>query len=220
MKQSTILPILLLALMSTICHAQEATTGPDWKTVYAQPVDDRQVGPLPDDFFILKGDFAIVEFEDGKGIQAPGNPVGEWSFMAGPDARGPFQVSADFKAQSRGRLFPAFAVGIGGNRGLKALMYPALGELQLFSEGEIIARAPLRWRSGSMGKLTIELTIENGRDMYAAAAWSDPQNEIYSVIRPVRIERFPRGKATYWALPYSGKPILIDNLLVAAAPVE
>lgn len=173
-------------------------------------------GPLPEEGFLtLNGAFEVKAEGDNKLVEVPGEPIDGFGFLAGPDAA--TSISARARAAATGKRFPEFAVGLGGPAGHLLWAMPATGELRLVRNYEVLARAPLTWKSGTWTRLKLQLRpLAEGKHVVEGKAWPDgsPEPDAWQLRAEVTLEAPHRGRASAWASPYSSKPIAFDDLLI------
>jgi hypothetical protein len=125
-------------------------------------------------------------------------------------------VRARVHSESSKRLAPRFGVGLNGVAGYRLLVTPGQDRLELLKDQEAVASAPLEWKSGTWTWLHLQIRkIAEGSWIIEGRAWADgtPEPKDWSISFEVS-EAPPAGKASIWGAPYSGKPILFDDLSV------
>ena len=103
----------------------KASLGSRNEVLYAADFSTVEVGKLPEDFLVLNGEFAVQADAGKKFIELPGTPIESFAVMFGPAEKENVSVSAKIRGTSRGRRYPAFALGINGLGGYRLNLIPA-----------------------------------------------------------------------------------------------
>src|SRR5215212_9933321 len=98
---------LLLWLILCSCSVIAET-----KVLYENDFSKAELGRVPDDFKVLEGGFLVKAEEGNKLLELPGAPLDAFTVLFGPTASSNVMVSARIQAQSKGRRFPPFGVGV------------------------------------------------------------------------------------------------------------
>jgi hypothetical protein len=93
---------------------------------------------------------------------------------------------------------------------------PGQNRLQLLKDQEALASAPFEWKSGTWTSLHLQIRkVSDGKWIIEGRVWAEGTPEPSdSSISFEASEAPPAGKASIWGAPYSGKPILFDDLSV------
>ena len=199
--------------------------------------ESSEVGGEPAGFMIIDGQFAVREFEGGKVFELPGAPLETFGFLFGPnfafnDAGTKFKVgakpeeasevdggvvSARVQGVKQGRRFPTFSVGLCGVSGYKLRVAPGKQALELVRGDDTVASAEYDWPSGAWTRLKLQLRVADGKWIAEGKVWKDGELEPSAwQISHSTTEKPNPGKASAWALPFSGQPIRFDDLVVEA----
>ena len=119
-------------------------------------------------------------------------------------------------SESSKRLAPRFGVGLNGVAGYRLLVASGQNRLQLLKDQEAVASAPFEWKSATWTSLHLQIRkVSEGKSIIEGGAWAGgtPEPKDWSISFEVS-ETPPAGKASIWGAPYSGKPILFDDLSV------
>jgi hypothetical protein len=191
-------------------------------TIYENNFESAEVGQAPADMLVLDGGFAVREEAGAKFLELPGAPLETFGVLFGPAVTNNVEVSARIHGTRRGRLFPAFGVGLGGVNGYKLRVSPGKKELELFKGDTDLLSVPFDWQSGQWTHLRLRL-----REMSAGAwkvegkAWTEGVPEpgtwhlAYDENTPPRA-----GRAAIWGAPYAGTPIRYDDLRLARVEAQ
>ena len=130
------------------------------KILYENNFEKTTVGPAPADFLVLDGDFTVKEGEGNKYLELPGAPLDMFGVLFGPTTNAGVCLSARIYATGKGRRFPQFGVGLGGQNGYKLKVSPAKDAVEIFLGDDSVGSAPFHWKSGgwTMFKLQIRQT--------------------------------------------------------------
>jgi hypothetical protein len=203
-----------------IIAAIVAVTGsadtPNDKMLFKCDFESANVGSLPEELMVLAGEFSVSDIGGNKALELPGNPLEDFGALFGPAESDGIAVRARVFSESSKRLAPRFGVGLDGVAGYRLLVAPGQNRLQLLKDQEAVASAPLEWKSGTWTWLHLQIReVSAGKWFIEGRAWADgsPEPNEWSISFEVS-ETPPAGKASLWGAPYSGKPILFDDLSV------
>jgi hypothetical protein len=203
-----------------IIAAIVAVTGsadtPNDKMLFKSDFESANVGSLPEELMVLAGEFSVSDIGGNKALELPGNPLEDFGALFGPAESDGIAVRARVFSESSKRLAPRFGVGLDGVAGYRLLVAPGQNRLQLLKDQEAVASAPLEWKSGTWTWLHLQIReVSAGKWFIEGRAWADgsPEPNEWSISFEVS-ETPPAGKASLWGAPYSGKPILFDDLSV------
>ena len=203
-----------------IIAAIVAVTGsadtPNDKMLFKSDFESANVGSLPEELMVLAGEFSVSDIGGNKALELPGNPLEDFGALFGPAESDGIAVRARVFSESSKRLAPRFGVGLDGVAGYRLLVAPGQNRLQLLKDREAVASAPLEWKSGTWTWLHLQIReVSAGKWFIEGRAWADGSSEPneWSISFEVS-ETPPAGKASLWGAPYSGKPILFDDLSV------
>ena len=191
-------------------------------TIYENNFASAEVGKAPEEMLVLDGGFAVREEAGAKFLELPGAPLETFGVLFGPAVTNNVELSARIHGTRRGRLFPAFGVGLGGVNGYKLRVSPGKKELELHKGDTDLLSVPFDWQSGQWTHFRLRL-----REMSAGAwkvegkAWTEGAAEpatwqlAYTENTPPRA-----GRAAIWGAPYAGTPIRYDDLRLARVEAE
>jgi hypothetical protein len=174
------------------------------------------VGPLPEDFLVLDGEYSIKESEGNKYLELPGAPLDTFGVLFGPTTNAGVCVSARIYGTAKGRRYPQFAVGLDGQNGYKLKVSPAKDAVEIYKGDESVASAPFHWKPGSwtMFKLRVRQT-EGPAWKIEGKVWPQAEPEPKDWMVALEEQTSPHaGRASLWGSPVSGTPIRFDDLLL------
>src|SRR5437867_13256826 len=99
--------------------------------VYRNDFEKAEVGKVPADYLVLDGGFAVKEEGGNKFLELPGAPLETYGVLFGPTEAANVSVTARILGTSKGRRFPAFAIGANGVGGLKLQISAAKKQVEL-----------------------------------------------------------------------------------------
>jgi hypothetical protein len=171
---------------------------------------------VPEELMILAGQFSVKEIGGNKVLELPGNPLEDFGALFGPAESDGVGVRARIRSESTGRLAPRFGVGLSGVGGYKLLVAPGQNGLQLLKDQQVVASAPFEWKSAVWTSLHLQIRkISEGKWIIEGRAWAEGASEPKDWSISLEVSEAPSaGKASIWGAPYSGKPILFDDLSV------
>jgi hypothetical protein len=165
---------------------------------------------------VLAGEFSVKDIGGNRSLELPGNPLEDFGALFGPAESDGIAVRARVYSESSKRLAPRFGVGLNGVTGYRLLVVPGQNLLQLLKDQEAVTSAPFEWKSGTWTSLYLQIRkLSEDRWILEGRAWADgtPEPKNWSISFEVS-ETPPAGKASIWGAPYSGKPILFDDLSI------
>jgi hypothetical protein len=208
---SLVCTALFSLLLTFYAGAQE-------KILYQNNFEKAAIGPLPDDFLVLDGDFSIKESDGNKYIELPGAPLDTFGVLFGPTTNAGVCISARISGTSKGRRYPQFAVGLDGQNGYKLKVSPAKDAVEIYKGDESLASAPFHWKTGTWTILKLRIRQTEGPAWkIEGKAWPQSEAEPKDWAIALDEKTAPRpGRASLWGSPVSGTPIRFDDLLLTA----
>jgi hypothetical protein len=186
------------------------------KELFKEGFDVANRDSVPEELMILSGQFFVKEIDGNKVLELPGNPLEDFGALFGPAESEGIAVRACIRSESTKRLAPRFGVGLGGVAGYRLLVTPSKNALQLLKDQEVVSTAPFQWTPASWTSLHLQVRkISESKWVIEGRAWANgtPEPKDWSI--SFEISETPlAGKASIWGAPYSGKPILFDDLSV------
>ena len=205
--------IFIIAAIVAVTGTAETA---DDQVLFKSDFESAHVDSLPEELMVLAGEFSVSDIGGNKALELPGNPLEDFGALFGPAESDGIAVRARVFSESSKRLAPRFGVGLDGVAGYRLLVAPGQNRLQLLKDQEAVASAPLEWKSGTWTWLHLQIReVSAGKWFIEGRAWADgsPEPNEWSISFEVS-ETPPAGKASLWGAPYSGKPILFDDLSV------
>lgn len=212
----------LALLCPLVCFGLEGETLPDqeekWQTVYEEKFEQVENDKLPEDFFVLDGEFKVASHEGRKCLVMSGTPVGEHGILFGPRLRAEsLELSFSCLGGLKSRRHNVFAGTVGGIRGLGFRVNPASREMILSAPDDWQRAFSVNWSSmewmrlkiraeGDLHKEKSQLTIEVCKE-------SDPDQSVLAT-RLVVDGMIRSGKCAIWGFAYSEKKMCWDDLLI------
>ena len=186
------------------------------QAVYTQDFSKVDPGPLPDEFLVLDGQFAVKEDAGNRFVELPGAPLESFGLLFGPNSPANGEAGARIQATKSGRKFPTFGLGLNGASGYRLQVVPAKDAVELLRGEVVVASAPFAWKSGSWTHLRLALRkVSDTEYRLEGTAWAAgteaPQQPTLTFTDP-KVQ--PAGKASVWGMPFSGTPIQFDDLTV------
>jgi hypothetical protein len=174
------------------------------------------VGTLPPDFMAVSGEFTVKEADGKRFIELPGAPLDTFQLLFGPVQPGGAVASARCWGAKKGRQFPTFAVGQGGQAGYRLQVSPAKEQLELFCGEAAVLSRPFTWPSEQWTTLKLEVVRSgDGEWTVRGKAWTEgaaePAEWLISTVTKVEPVK---GRASVWGSPFSGQPIRYEQLKV------
>ena len=203
---------IITAVVALTCSAQTRAN----EMLFETDFESAQADSVPEELMVLAGQFSVRESGENRVLELPGNPPEDFGALFGPVESDGIAVRARIHSESTKRLAPRFGVGLCGVAGFRLLVAPGQNGLQLLKDQQVLVSAPFDWKSGTWIWLHLQVRkISEGKWIIEGRAWADgtPEPKDWSISFEVS-EAPPAGKASIWGAPYSGKPILFDDLTV------
>jgi hypothetical protein len=205
----------IFIIVAIIALTSSAQTPAD-KVLFETDFQSENADSVPEELMILAGEFSVKENGGNKALELPGTPLEDFGALFGPAASDGVAVRARIRSESTKRLAPRFGVGLNGVAGYRLLVAPGQDGVQLLKNQQVVASAPFEWKPGTWTLLHLQVRkISESEWIIEGRAWADgtPEPKDWSISFEVS-EAPPAGKASIWGAPYSGKPILFDDLSV------
>jgi hypothetical protein len=222
--------VLSIALAATPLSAEDKGKAEETKSPAPVKIDfeEYEAGSGADDLFIIEGSFKFAEEEGGnKILELEPRPLAESGIIFGKSLKGAATVTAKIKAQKKRRSAPRFGIGLHGISGYRFRVVPARNIVELVKSEEPVKSAEFKWTSGDWAhvKLSIEPAMAEGKWVINGWVWKDGDKPTPGPVISLTAEGKPgQGKASIWGTPYSGTPILYDDIVItdqqAAKPAE
>jgi hypothetical protein len=183
---------------------------------YVNDFTNAAVGKPPADVQIAGGAFVVAERDGNKLLELAGEPLDTFGLLYGPAQPPEATASARIHGESTGKRFPEFGVGVGDIGGYRLMLLPAQNKLELRRGDDAVAAVdlPQPWEGGSWTTLKLEVRkTADARWNVRGKAWpaGQPEPATPAVSADV-IDAPPAGRASVWAVPFSGKPVRFDDL--------
>ena len=190
--------------------------------IAAEPVftqDFAKLDAVPDTLMVLNGEFSIADDGGNKALMLNPVPLDTDSFLFGPTAKDGLVVRARIKSATKGRQAPTFGVGLGGVTGHVLRMAGAKKQIELVRDDVVLASAPSEWKSDTWLWFHLQVRPVDGAWMVEGRTWADATPEPKDWQISFKDEKPPvAGRPSAWGMPYSGKPVLFDDLTVTKLP--
>ena len=192
-----------------------AALGADAPAEYRNDFEKAEAGSVPEDFLVLNGAYAVKKEGGNSVLELPGEPLDTFGFLAGPE--GATQIQARIKADVTGKRMPEFGVGLGGAGGWRLWVMPAVGEVQIVRNDDVHKAAKFEWKEGAWTHLKLAAKQMGDKWQVQGKVWVEgaKEPEAWSVM--LETTDGVAGRPSVWTIPYSGKPMQVDDLLIGAA---
>tara|TARA_R110002096_G_scaffold403766_4_gene601399 strand:- start:38135 stop:38761 length:627 start_codon:yes stop_codon:yes gene_type:complete len=173
------------------------------------------VGTEPD-LFILDGTFTVELDGGNKVLSLDPSPLVEGTVQIGKSLRTGAEITARVKGAQKRRSFPRFGVSLHGLSGYKLRVVPAKQILELVKNDEVIQTSPFVWSTDQWHVLRLRVQrLDDERWSVSGWVWAEATNppEHANIEYIGEAKRF-QGKAAIIGTPYSGSPILFDDVQI------
>lgn len=204
-------------LVILITHSSYSDEVTEYKKIYAEDFQKEPLGELSDDFLTLDGQFQIIKNDKGnKSVELAGEPLGDHGFLFGEYLESNIRVRCKILAKKKRRSYPSFGLGIHGVGGYQLRVSPAKRKIEILFEEEVVSQKEFRWLGdGKWTALELSLSSNNKKDAWKLEGfvWEQGKKKPKTPIISYPIEEEPfGGESSVFGTPYSGHPILFDDL--------
>jgi hypothetical protein len=203
-------------ITATIVALTGSAQTPADKVLFKSDFESANAESVPEELMVLAGQFSVKEIGGNKALELPGTPLEDFGALFGQVESDDVAVRARIRSETTKRLAPRFGVGLNGVAGYKLLVAPGQNVLQILKDQQVVASVPFEWKPGTWTSLHLQVRkVSESKWIVEGRAWADgtPEPKNWSISFEVS-EVLPAGKASIWGAPYSGKPILFDDLSV------
>jgi hypothetical protein len=210
--------ILMAAALCGLMCPETAVFGAETPTapggVYKNDFEKAEAGSIPEDLLVLDGGFAVKEVTGNKVLELPGAPLESFGVLFGSNAKNNVYAKARIFGTNKGRRSPTFGIGLHGVSGFKLRVAPAKNAIELYRGDNVRASVPFDWKSGKWSILKLESRqIKEGVWEISGKVWQEGASEPEKPTITWEEKEAPsNGRAMITASPYSGTPILFDDL--------
>ena len=197
-------------------QAQNPDTS-SWEIVYEESFTDLEEGELPEDFFVLDGEFQVIEKDGNKCLELKGKPVGEHGFLYGPRlSADSFEISFSCLGGVKSRRHSVFAGSLGGMRGLIFRTNPISKNFFLAYSEEILGKVSVsNWSSSDW--MQVVLHINPQRYNYHCEIFVFPKDDFQQAVplgKVVIQNKLKMGRCALWGFAYAEKEMYWDDLQI------
>jgi hypothetical protein len=200
--------------------AAAETPAKDPNLIFQANFDDQTPGSIPTDYFVVDGEWSVVEIDGGKALKLAETPLVDAQLQVGASLRDEGgRITARMKADKKRRSFPRFGVGMHGMSGYRLRLFPVQNRIELVRNEEVIQSADLEWRPNEWWFL--ELSVIRAGDAWTVSgrAWAESaKRPEQALIEYISTEPRFSGKASVNGTAYAGLPIYFDDIEVLKFP--
>lgn len=173
-------------------------------------------GEPPKEVFVVEGKINVAKKDNNKALQIEIGELVEACALLGDSANGSASIEVRVFGTKQGRSMPRFSIGVHGQSGYRLVAFPAKKELQLTKNDEVIKIVPLTWTSDAWLKLKLEAKkVAEGKWTISAKAWpADAVEPAEAAVTHEDPTLKGQGKCSIWGTPFSGTPILFDDVKI------
>ena len=197
-------------------QAQNPDTS-SWEIVYEESFTDVAEGELPENFFVLDGDFQVIEKEGNKCLELKGKPVGEHGFLYGPRlSTDSFEVSFSCLGAVKSRRHSVFAGSLGGMRGLTFRTNPVSKKFLLAYSEAIFDKVSLsNWSSSDWMQVVLHINPQG--DNFQCEIFVSQKNDSQKAVPMGKVviqNQIKSGRCALWGFAYAEKEMYWDDLKI------
>jgi hypothetical protein len=187
---------------------------------YFNNFDNVPLGRPQEDLRVLDGDFIVKAEGSNHFLELSPEPLKNFGALFGPEGVAFADVGAKIFATSTGRRFPEFGIGCGDGGGYKLMLVPGQALIELRRGDEPVSQAAYdKWQSGQWFSFRIKvIPAADSKWRIQGKVWpaSAKEPEAWSISSETA-DAPDAGRASIWAMPYSGTPVRFDDLSAAGA---
>ncbi len=141
--------------------------------------------------------------------------MGDFAVILGPRRSSDVAIRARIRAEKRGRLRPTFGVGLGGTAGYKLLVAGNHRAVEIERQDSTVKKTSYEWKPGGWTCVHFALVAEDDGLVARGKVWPAGEEEPadWTIEAPLE-NKPPAGRPSLWGVPYSGKPIWFDDVVV------
>jgi hypothetical protein len=208
------LPVILIAAL-TLPIASDESPRPLW----SQDFESIEVGQEPPGVLVQDGVFTVQAEGSNQVLELAGQPLGSMGIWFGPAHSSDISISGRVLGTRRGRSYPSFGLGLGGNQGYRLIVAPMRDVVEITQGDTTVKSIPFKWKSGSWTRMKLVVVGSgDGEWQVQGKVWPqdspEPSGWTVEVTAP---QEPPSGKASLWGMPYSGLPIRYDDVVYEKA---
>lgn len=215
LKTTFWLPFYGLIALSNLLAGNPGTS--TWETIYEEKFSDIEEGELPEDFFVLDGDFEVIIQEGNKCLKLSGKPVGEHGFLYGPRlSEDSFVVSFSCLGGVKSRRHSVFAGSLAGMRGLTFRSNPVSKKVSFAVGEELLSEISLpTWSSSDW--TTVELKVSPAGQNFKCEISVSRKDSFQQLVQEGEFymkEKVKSGRCALWGFSYAEKEMYWDDLKI------
>ena len=191
---------------------------PVWQSLYQENFEQIEQGGLPDDFFVLEGNFYVTTKDGRKCLALSPYPVNEHGFLFGPRIKNEtIELSFTCMGGSKSRRYNVFEGAVGGIRGIKFRVNPATQEALISCRDDWTQSFPMSWSSKEWMRVVFstewKLDKKQSSIKIKISRESDPSVSV--LFQDLLIEeRVPGGKCGFWGFSYAEVEMYWDDIQI------
>jgi hypothetical protein len=176
--------------------------------------DFNAASEVPNTIMVLNGEFSIKEEGGNKIFEVEPVPLDTYTALFGPAGKEDIMVRGRAKAEAKGRRFPVFGFGLGGVTGTVLRLSGAKKALVVVKNDEPLASVDFPFPSDKWVWFHLQIRKTGETWMVEGKAWVEGTEEPKEWMVTVPLDKAPvSGRASCWAVPYSGSPIQFDDFV-------
>lgn len=173
---------------------------------------------IPEDFFIMDGSWEVRKLVNTQALYLRPFPLRTYSLLLGPDIKEGMEMSADVYTSKRGQVFPNFSIGSHGLSGFRLNVKPGPrgSALELFiNETRLIAVAKCDWQTDMWSSMRLNVQKTGPQEVTVKGKiWKRGEKEPdWQIVHKGDLP-LDEGQCSIWGIPYSGRDIFFDNLVI------
>ncbi|MCM8534231.1 MAG: hypothetical protein NE330_23915 [Lentisphaeraceae bacterium] len=188
------------------------------KVIYSYSIDNKPT-EIPDDFFVMEGVWSIRKLVNTYALHLQPLPLRAYTMLFGPELKEGLELSVDVYTSKRGRVYPNFSIGSHGLSGFR--LNARTGEkgslIELFTnETRLVANAPCTWQTDMWHTIKMRIVKQaDGNVKISGKLWKRGEKEPEWQLNYSAKMDLDEGQCSIWGIPYSGRDIFFDNLIIS-----
>jgi len=209
--------ILLLLPFRVGLGQNQSDAGERWDVLYEQRFEEVEEGGLPEDFFILEGQFSVAKRDGRKCLVLPGHPVDEHGFLFGPRLNSSnVELSFSCLGGFKSRKHNVYAGALSGVRGIHFRINPSFRDFRVTHSDYEKHRDGVIWSPKEWMRVDILAQPEKERKtrlrvhIYPAVSGGEDGWKSIFFVDGLLVG----GKCALWGFAYAEQEMAWDDLVI------
>ena len=214
----TIILVILHGIFQSNLERKVMADTRSWNTIYEQSFENIEEGELPEDFFVLDGDWQVITKQANKCLVLAGEPVGEHGFLFGPRLLDQeIELSFSSLGGFKSRRHNVFAGAFWGIRGFHFRLDPSTQNVLFSHFDEEPQRTKIYWSSKDWMDVRIRVSPKPEKKYNEIKIITSKRHQtgIQDWNNEIDVDGLPRsGKCALWGFSYAESEMYWDDIKI------